>query len=90
MATMTIRVPDAKHERLKNLAEKQGLSLNKLFEEWSNIALAQSDAEAVHRTGGEGQPGGWPEAAGETRCCIRGASGKTEKTLGCYGLDANG
>lgn len=46
MATMTIRVPDAKHERLKRLAEKQGLSLNKLFEEWSNIALAQSDAEA--------------------------------------------
>ena len=46
MATMTIRVPDAKHERLKKLAERQGLSLNKLFEEWSNIAIAQFDAEA--------------------------------------------
>jgi predicted transcriptional regulator len=46
MATMTIRVPDAKHERLKKLAQRQGLSLNKLFEEWSNIAIAQFDAEA--------------------------------------------
>lgn len=49
MATMTIRVPDAKHERLKKLAERQGLSLNKLFEEWSNIAIAQFDAEARFR-----------------------------------------
>ena len=46
MATMTIRVPDSKHERLKKLAERQGLSLNKLFEEWSNSAIAQFDAEA--------------------------------------------
>lgn len=46
MATMTIRVADAKHERLKQLAQKQGISLNKLIEEWSNIALAQADAEA--------------------------------------------
>jgi hypothetical protein len=46
MATMTIRVPDAKHARLKKLAERQGLSLNKLFEEWSNIAIAQFDTEA--------------------------------------------
>ena len=49
MATMTIRVPDAKHERLKKLAAKQGLSLNKLFEEWSSIAIAQFDAEARFR-----------------------------------------
>jgi predicted transcriptional regulator len=45
MATMTIRVPDAKHARLKRLAERQGVSLNKLIEEWSNVALAQFDAE---------------------------------------------
>jgi uncharacterized protein len=32
MATMTIRLPDAKHDRLKQLAEQRGLSLNKLFE----------------------------------------------------------
>ncbi|MGN6384964.1 MAG: toxin-antitoxin system HicB family antitoxin [Verrucomicrobiota bacterium] len=46
MARITIRIPDSKHQRLKQLAERQGLSLNKLIEEWSNIALAQSDAEA--------------------------------------------
>lgn len=46
MPTVTIRMPDAKHERLKKLAQRQGLSLNKLFEEWSNIAIAQFDAEA--------------------------------------------
>jgi predicted transcriptional regulator len=45
MATMTIRVPDAKHARLKRLAARQGVSLNKLIEEWSNVALAQFDAE---------------------------------------------
>ena len=45
MATMTIRVPDAKHVRLKQLAARQGVSLNKLIEEWSNVALAQFDAE---------------------------------------------
>jgi predicted transcriptional regulator len=46
MATMTIRVPDEQHERLKKLAERQGVSLNKLFEGWSHIAIAQFDAEA--------------------------------------------
>lgn len=45
MATMTIRLPDAKHERLRLLAERQGISLNKLVEEWASIALAQFDAE---------------------------------------------
>ena len=45
MATMTIRLPDAKHERLRRLAERHGLSLNKLVDEWASIALAQFDAE---------------------------------------------
>ena len=45
MATMTIRLPDAKHARLKQLAERQGVSLNKLIDEWSSMALAQFDAE---------------------------------------------
>jgi predicted transcriptional regulator len=45
MATMTIRLPDAKHERLRRLAERHGISLNKLVEEWASIALAQFDAE---------------------------------------------
>lgn len=49
MATMTIRLPDAKHERLKQLATRRGTSLNKLFEEWSSIALTEFDAEARFR-----------------------------------------
>lgn len=49
MATMTIRLPDAKHERLKQLAARRGISLNKLFEEWSSIALTEFDAEARFR-----------------------------------------
>ena len=49
MATMTIRIPDAKHERLRLLAERHGTSLNKLVEEWANVALAQHDAEARFR-----------------------------------------
>ncbi len=49
MATMTIRIPDAQHVRLKRLAARQGVSLNKLVEQWSNVALAQFDAETRFR-----------------------------------------
>jgi hypothetical protein len=49
MATMTIRLPDDKHARLKNLAEQRGLSLNKLIEEWSTVALTEFDAETRFR-----------------------------------------
>lgn len=45
MATLTIRLPDDKHERLKFLAERRNISINKLFEEFSSIALAEADAE---------------------------------------------
>ncbi len=45
MATMTIRIPVSKHDRLRRLAESQGVSLNKLVEEWASMALAQFDAE---------------------------------------------
>jgi predicted transcriptional regulator len=45
MATMTIRLPDSKPNRLRRLAESQGVSLNKLVEEWASMALAQFDAE---------------------------------------------
>lgn len=44
MATLTIRLPDDKHSRLKELAKARGISLNKLMEEFSNIALAEFDA----------------------------------------------
>ncbi|HVS71300.1 MAG TPA: toxin-antitoxin system HicB family antitoxin [Phycisphaerae bacterium] len=45
MATMTIRLPDSKHDRLRRLAQSHGVSLNKLVDEWASMALAQFDAE---------------------------------------------
>jgi predicted transcriptional regulator len=44
MSTLTIRLPDAKHERLKDLARSKRVSVNKLFEEWATIALVQQEA----------------------------------------------
>ncbi len=44
MGTLTIRIPDDKHARLKVLASSRGISLNKLFEEFSTQAIAESDA----------------------------------------------
>ncbi len=44
MSTLTIRLPDDKHERLKALAEKRKISVNKLIDELATIALANHDA----------------------------------------------
>jgi len=43
MATLTIRLPDDKHLKLKKLAESQGMSVNKFIEELSAIALVEFD-----------------------------------------------
>jgi predicted transcriptional regulator len=43
MATLTVRIPDDKHLRLKQLAETKGISVNKLIEELSTVALAEFD-----------------------------------------------
>jgi predicted transcriptional regulator len=45
MHKLTIRLPDDQHERLKTLAAQRGLSLNKLFEEFSTKAIAEFDTE---------------------------------------------
>lgn len=50
MATLTIRLPDEKHERLRQLAERRNISMNKLIEELSTVALADFDAETRFRT----------------------------------------
>ena len=49
MATLTIRLPDEKHERLRQLAEWRNVSMNKLIEELSTVALAEFDAETRFR-----------------------------------------
>lgn len=46
MGTLTIRLPDDKHARLKRLAQSRGISVNKLFEEFSTQAIAEADAFA--------------------------------------------
>ncbi len=49
MATVTVRLPDEKHERLKLMAKGYGISLNKLFEEMSTTALAEFDVATRFR-----------------------------------------
>jgi len=49
MATLTIRIPDEKHGRLKALAKYRHLSMNKLIEELSTQALAEFDSEVRFR-----------------------------------------
>ena len=44
MSTLTVRLPDSKHERLKEVARARGLSINKFIEELTTIAIAQQDA----------------------------------------------
>lgn len=45
MATLTIRLPDEKYARLKAIAQARGISVNKLMEELSTLALAEFDAQ---------------------------------------------
>ncbi|RTZ72733.1 MAG: toxin-antitoxin system HicB family antitoxin [Gammaproteobacteria bacterium] len=49
MSTLTIRLPDDKHERLKVLAKHRKISVNKLIEELSTQALAEFDMETRFR-----------------------------------------
>jgi predicted transcriptional regulator len=44
MATLTIRLSDEKHDRLRQLAERRQISMNKLVDELSTIALTEFDA----------------------------------------------
>ena len=50
MATLTVRLPDDKHNRLNTLAKHRKISMNKLIEEISTQALAEFDTEVRFRT----------------------------------------
>jgi len=55
MSTLTIRIPETKHSRLRRLAESRGVSMNKLIDELATIALTQHDAELrFHALAGKG------------------------------------
>lgn len=49
MSTLTVRLPDDKHDRLKALAAHRKVSVNKLIEELSTQALAEFDSEVRFR-----------------------------------------
>jgi predicted transcriptional regulator len=50
MSTLTIRLPDEKHARLRQLAKHRDISVNKLVEELATISIAEFDAESRYRT----------------------------------------
>lgn len=50
MATLTVRLPDDKHDRLKALASHKNTSVNKLMEDISTRALVEFDSEVRFRT----------------------------------------
>ncbi len=45
MGVVTLRLPDDTHERIKVLAASRNMSVNKLFEELSVMALTEFDAK---------------------------------------------
>lgn len=49
MSTLTVRLPEETAARLKELAQRRGMSVNKLFEELSVQAIAAFDAETRFR-----------------------------------------
>ena len=49
MTTLTVRLPNDKHSRLKALASHKKISINKLIEELSTQALAEFDSEVRFR-----------------------------------------
>ena len=49
MSTLTVRLPDDTHARMKVLARHRAVSVNKLMEELCTIAVTQHDAETRFR-----------------------------------------
>jgi hypothetical protein len=45
MSTLTIRIPESKHNRLRSLAKARGMSINRLMDELATSALTQYDTE---------------------------------------------
>ncbi|MFZ2170679.1 MAG: toxin-antitoxin system HicB family antitoxin [Methylococcaceae bacterium] len=43
MSALTLRLPDQKHQRLKELAKSKGMSVNHLLDEVTTLILAEFD-----------------------------------------------
>lgn len=50
MSVMTIRLPDAQHERLRQLARTRGVSINKVIEDLTTRELTEFDLETRFQT----------------------------------------
>jgi len=44
MSALTVRLPDDKYERLKEMARQRGTSVNRLMDEMATLLLAEFDA----------------------------------------------
>lgn len=49
MSTLTIQLPDEKHDRLRALAARRGVSIDQLTDELLDHVLAQQEAESRFR-----------------------------------------
>lgn len=45
MSALTLRLPDEKYKRLKDMAHQRGQSVNRLLDEVTTLLLAEHDAE---------------------------------------------
>lgn len=45
MSALTLRLPDEKYQRLKDMAQQRGQSVNRLLDEVTTLLLAEYDAE---------------------------------------------
>jgi hypothetical protein len=50
MSTLTIRIPEGKHVRLRTLAKARGISVNRLIDDLATVALAEYDTETRFRS----------------------------------------
>jgi hypothetical protein len=49
MGSLHLRIPDEKHQRLRELARSKNISVNKLLEELTTMALTEYDLETRFR-----------------------------------------
>jgi predicted DNA-binding protein len=45
MSALTVRLPDEKYRRLKQLSKQRGTSVNRLIDEMTTLLIAEFDAE---------------------------------------------
>lgn len=58
MAALTLRLPDDKHQRLRDLARSRNTTINRLLDEMTTLMLAEFDAEVrfqIRAARGRGQ-----------------------------------